>query len=118
MYELSVAQELYCRSRARADQLAVTRLECVRVAVGELAAINPELLRAAWKFVTSESADRDVSLEIVPVAAREVCPQCGAIPEKPAHLLFCERCKCHMRVESGEEIDLLEIRFQQELAFA
>ena len=120
MYELSVAQELYARSRQRADQMGVRELEAVRVAVGELAGVTPALLQSAWHFIVSESADENCRLLIERRDARQVCPQCGTRPAAdviayPAH---CERCKCHMRVESGEQVELLEIRFQQELALA
>jgi hydrogenase nickel incorporation protein HypA/HybF len=118
MYELSVAQELYCKSRARADEIGARELESVRVAVGEFAGVTPNLLQSAWKFVTSESADENLRLEIVRTPVRQVCPQCGTTSEAHAYSTHCERCKCHMRVESGGEIELLEIRFQQELAIA
>lgn len=118
MYELSVAQELYCRSRASADAQGARELESVRVSVGELSGVDVVLLRSAWKFVTAESADENSRLEIVKAAARQLCPQCGAIPAQPGYLGSCERCKCHMRVESGDRVELLEIRFQQELAIA
>jgi hydrogenase nickel incorporation protein HypA/HybF len=118
MYELSVAQELYCRSRVRADEMGARELESVRVAVGELSGVTPDLLRSAWEFVTSESADENSRLEIVRTPVRQVCPQCGATSEAHAYSTHCERCKCHMRVESGDEIELLEIRFQHELATA
>ncbi|ABF40558.1 hydrogenase expression/formation protein HypA [Candidatus Koribacter versatilis Ellin345] len=120
MYELSVAQELYTVARARADEMEVRELESVRVAVGELAGVTPDLLRSAWRFVTAESADENSRLDIDLRSGRQICPQCGALPGPdviayPAH---CERCKCHMRVESGDRVELLEIRFQQELALA
>lgn len=115
MYELSVAQELYCQSRVRADELGVRELQSVRVGIGDLAGVSPGLLRSAWKFVTSESADENSELEIVMTPVRQVCPQCGAVPEAHSYPSHCDRCKCHMRVESGDRIELLDIRFQQEL---
>jgi Zn finger protein HypA/HybF involved in hydrogenase expression len=118
MYELSVAQELYCKSRTRVDELGAVELESVRVALGELSGITPELLRAAWKFVTSESADENCRIEIELRAARLVCPKCGAVPEAHPPAGYCERCKCHMRVESGAGIELLGVRFQEELALS
>ena len=120
MYELSVAQELYCRSRQRADEMGARELESVRVALGELSGANPQLLRAAWKFVTSESADENCRLEIEFQAARQACPQCGAVAEGDAraHPVHCEHCKCHMRIERGGEVELIEIRFAQQLALS
>lgn len=118
MYELNVAQELYCVSRARADQIGARELELVRIAVGELSGAEPELLKAAWKFVTSESADENSRLEIVTRLARQVCPQCGAVADPHVYAGSCEHCKCHMRVESGDKVELVEIRFQQEMALA
>jgi hydrogenase nickel insertion protein HypA len=118
MYELSVAQELYARSRERADEMEARELEAVRVAVGELAGVTPALLQSAWKFVVSESADENCRLLLETRSARQVCPQCGArpAPDVIAYPAHCDRCKCHMRVESGDQVELIEIRFQQELA--
>ena len=120
MYELSVAQELYSRSRARADEIGARELESVRVGVGELAGVSPALLRSAWKFVTSESADDGCRLVIDVIPGRQVCPQCGAAPGEGVvqHPVHCERCKCHMRIESGADVELLEIRIAQELLVA
>lgn len=120
MYELSVAQELYAKSRAQADAIGAGELECVRVRVGELSGVNPGLLRSAWKFVTSESADENVRLLLETETARQVCPQCGAVapPNVTTSPHACERCKCHMRVERGESVELTEIRYQQEMALA
>lgn len=120
MNELSVAHELYWRSRTRADEIGARELEFVRVGVGKLAGVNTSFLRSAWAFVTSESADDHCRLEIDTVAARQVCPQCGAVPSDAAaqHPTYCERCKCHMRVESGAGVELLEIRLAQGLVVA
>ncbi len=120
MYELSVAQELYCKSRKRADDVRGRALESVRVAVGELSGVNPALLRSAWKLATSESIDDQCQLEIEVVAARQICPQCGAEAwaKSLVHPTYCGHCKCHLRVEHGAEIEVLEIRFEPELAMA
>ena len=116
MYELSVAQELYSRSRERADEMGARELESVRVGIGELSGVNPNLLRSAWKFVTSESADDRCRLEIEVIPGRKVCPQCGGQGGPPS--TYCDHCKCHLRVESGDQVDLLEIRFAQQLVVA
>ena len=120
MYELNLAQELYCRSRARADESGARELELVRVGVGELAGVSPSLLRSAWRFVISETADETCRLVIETIRGRQVCPQCGARPAEnpPQHLACCEHCKCHMRIESGGGVELLEIRVAQELVVA
>lgn len=116
MYELGVAQELYCESRTRADEMGARELQLVRVAVGELSGVNPELLQFGWKFATSESADENCRLEIVNTAAREVCPQCGAVPQPQVYPIQCERCRCHMRVERGDRVEILHIGFENEVA--
>jgi hydrogenase nickel incorporation protein HypA/HybF len=107
-------------AQERADETGAVELEMVRVAVGELSGVDPHLLRSAWKFVTSESADENCRLQIEAIAGRQICPQCGAEARRKAspYPSYCERCKCHMRVESGGGVDLLEIRFQQELVLA
>ncbi|MGE5180304.1 MAG: hydrogenase maturation nickel metallochaperone HypA [Bacteroidota bacterium] len=109
MHEMSLATEVYrlCRSRA-----AGGRIERVKVAVGELSAVEPELLRYAWEAVTSGGADVGAVLEIDWREAAQVCASCGARAARVAGgwLAACPACGGALRIEGGRELDVLELR--------
>jgi hydrogenase nickel incorporation protein HypA/HybF len=113
MHELSLATEIYraCRSRMAAGEPG--RLERVKVAVGELSAVEPDLLRFAWEALTAGGADAGATLEIDWRAAKQVCEDCGEVAERApgSWLPLCPRCGRPLRVEGGGELDLLQFSY-------
>jgi hydrogenase nickel incorporation protein HypA/HybF len=89
------------------------RLEEVRVAVGELSAVEPELLKFAWEAVTAGGRDAAARLEIDWRVSRQNCEACGEIQERPAGswLPLCPRCGGPLAIEGGRELDILQISF-------
>ena len=53
MHETGIAMEIYAISRRTADANGGGRLTSVKVIVGELSAIEPDLLAFAWEAVTA-----------------------------------------------------------------
>src|SRR5512146_1105004 len=99
MHELSLATEVHRACRARIDERGGGRLERVRLAVGELSAVEPELLEFAWQAVVEGGADAGAALEVEWRPARQVCDGCGVVPERAAGdwLRFCPRCERPLR---------------------
>lgn len=89
------------------------RLEEVRVAVGELAAIEPDLLRFAWEAVVAAGPDAACRLEVEWRPARQLCASCGE--EKPraagSWLRLCPDCGQPLQIEGGDELDILHVSF-------
>ena len=83
----------------------------MRIAVGELASVDPELLRFAWDEIAAggERPVPDLVIECRP--ARQLCAACGEIPERQpgSWMRLCPRCGEALRVEGGDELDLLEV---------
>jgi hydrogenase nickel incorporation protein HypA/HybF len=113
MHELGLALEVQRLCRARLEQAGPGRLERVRLAVGELSAAEPELLRFAWEAVTGGGPDAGSVLEIEWRPARQTCEHCGDIPERTSGtwLRLCPRCGGPLRVEGGRELDVLEFTY-------
>ena len=112
MHELSLAQDVLRTCVARLPATA-GRIERVRIAVGELSAVEPRLLGYAWEAVTAGGPHAGSLLEIEWCPARQVCDACGASPERPAgswHRL-CPNCGQPLRVEGGRELTVLEMAF-------
>ncbi len=89
------------------------RLQRVRIAVGELTAIEPDLLRFAWEAVTAGGPDAGSVLDVEWHPARQFCPTCTE--EKPraqgSWLGVCPDCGAALEVEGGQELDLVQVVF-------
>ncbi len=116
MHELSIAEEIYRASRAAVAAHGNGRLERVTVAVGELAAIEPDLLAFAWEALTRDGPDAGSALEVDWRRARQFCAGCNA--EKPRSegtwLRLCPECGSPLSVTGGMELDLLRVTFERD----
>ena len=113
MHELSIAEEVYRVSRAAVAGHGTGRLERVTVAVGELAAIEPELLAFAWQALTESGPDAGSTLEVEWHPARQFCASCSA--DKPrsdgSWLRLCPDCGQPLSVTGGTELDVMRVTF-------
>ena len=114
MHETGIAAEIYAISRRTADSHAGGRLASVRVLVGELSAIEPDLLTFAWEAITSDGPDAGALLNVEWRAARQTCAACGEIAEraKGTWLKLCPRCGGVLRIEGGDELDVRDVTFE------
>jgi hydrogenase nickel incorporation protein HypA/HybF len=116
VHELSVATELYAACR---DEIALRGggvLASVTVDVGELSAVEPDLLRFAWEAVVAETADGGAALEVCWCSARQTCPACGPVAERQpgTWLRLCPHCEAPLLVEGGRELDIVRLEFDSE----
>lgn len=113
MHELGLALDIYRTCREAVAGHGAGRLEWVKVAIGELAAVEPDLLGFAWQAVTEGGPDAGARLEVEWRAARQRCPQCGAAAERVrgAWLSLCPTCERVLAVEGGDELEVLSVGF-------
>lgn len=113
MHEMGVAIEIYrtCREAIRGH--GPGRLEKVRLAVGELSAVEPDLIGFAWEAVTVDTPDEGCALEVEWCPARQHCPKCDAAKTRSegSWLRLCPDCGALLTVEGGDELDVLEVTF-------
>lgn len=116
MHELSIATEILRLARRTVTEGGGGRLETVRVAVGELSAIEPDLLSFAWEALTADGPDAASRLVVDFRACRQLCSSCGVVPGRaPGEWLrLCPSCEAPLRVEGGDELDLLSVTFETE----
>lgn len=111
MHELSLANDVLraCVSKLPAE----ARLGRVRLAVGELSAVEPDLLRFAWQAVVAATSHEGCVIEVEWRRARQVCEACGDVPGRAAGswLRLCPRCGQPLRIEGGQELDLLDLTY-------
>jgi Zn finger protein HypA/HybF involved in hydrogenase expression len=85
----------------------------VRVAIGELAAVEPDLLAFAWEALTAEGPDAGSRLEIIWCPADQRCASCGEVKDRAegSWLRLCPDCGLPLEVRGGEELDVLEVTY-------
>jgi hydrogenase nickel incorporation protein HypA/HybF len=114
VHELSIAEEIYRVSRAAVADHGSGRLERVTVAVGELSAIEPDLLSFAWQALTESGPDAGSTLEVEWHAARQFCAACKS--DKPrsdgSWLRLCPDCGTPLAVTGGMELDVMRVTFE------
>ena len=113
MHELSLAHDVLrvCAARLPAGD---ARLGRVRLAVGELSAVEPDLLRFAWEAVVMGTPHAESVLEVEWRPARQVCEACGDVPERAAGswLRLCPHCGQPLKVEGGQELDVIDLTYE------
>ncbi len=113
---MGVVQEIHRISREAAIANGGGRVTSVTVAVGELQAIEPTLLAFAWEAVVADSPDAGSRLEVDWRPARQLCAACGEVAERAqgSWLRLCPRCDLPLRIEGGDELDVLHVDITQE----
>ena len=118
MHELSLVTEVYRTARRAVESNGGGRIEVVRIAVGELAAVEPDLLPVAGEAGTRDTPDATARLEVDFRPARQTCAACGDVPERAAGtwLRLCPRCRGPLAIEGGDDLDVLTVTFEDESA--
>ncbi len=114
MHETGIAMEIYAISRRTADANGGGRLMSVKVIVGELSAIEPDLLAFAWEAVTAGGADAAARIDVEWRPARQICADCGEIAERASGtwLRLCPQCGGGLKIEGGDELDVRDVTFE------
>lgn len=111
MHEYSIIQALVERVEAEARERHALSIARIRVALGELSGVDPELLSAAYGVFREGTLCRAADLEIRAVPADWVCPVCGRTIER-GEILRCLSCQTPARLAAGDEILLEQIEME------
>jgi hydrogenase nickel incorporation protein HypA/HybF len=107
MHEYSLVEALVRRVEAEARQRQATRIHGLRVGLGELAGVEPELFRTAYETFRAGTMCEEATLEIVRYPAAFACPRCG---KRFAHgeVLRCAACGEPARMDGKSDALMLE----------
>lgn len=118
MHEVGLAAEIYRIARDAAEARGGGRLEVVTVVVGDLAAVEPDLLDFAWTAVIGGGPDEGARLVVDWRPARQHCVLCGDVAERVAGswLRLCPRCGEPLAVIGGDELEVRTVEFLEKTA--
>ncbi len=113
MHETGIAAEIRRIAREAVAGRGPGRITCVRLAIGDLAAVEPELLRYAWEAAVAGPPEEGAALEVDWRPARQTCAACGDVAERACGtwLRVCPSCGGLLRVEGGDDLDVLQVVF-------
>ncbi len=116
MHEIGIASSIHEAARQAVRAHGPGRLEWVRMAVGELWAVEPDLLRFAWQAVVAGGPDETARLDVEWRPARQCCAQCGRTAERSpgCWLRLCGQCGAALEIEGGDALDLRQVSFLTE----
>ena len=114
VHEMGIAIEVYRTCRQTVEKHGGGRLSKVRLAVGELSAVEPELLVYAWEAVVIDSPDAGADLVVDWCPAEQVCASCGEAKDRSegSWMRICPDCGLPLQVSGGDELDELELSFE------
>lgn len=118
VHEVGLAAEIYRIARDAAEARGGGRLEAVTVVVGDLAAVEPDLLDFAWKAVIDGGPDEGAQLVVDWRPAKQRCAFCGDVAERAAGtwLRLCPGCGEPLAVIGGDELEVRTVEFLEKTA--
>ncbi len=113
MHELAVAQALVEQVEAVISQHGAASARLIRVRIGPLAGVVPELLASAFPLAAASTRMADAELDLVAAPVRVHCQTCGAETDAAMNRLLCGACgDWHTQVISGDELLLESVELE------
>ncbi|MGD8630160.1 MAG: hydrogenase maturation nickel metallochaperone HypA [Gammaproteobacteria bacterium] len=110
MHELSICQALIEQVEALAREEDALQVVQVRVAIGPLSGVEPQLLQQAFQLARAGSIAATASLLIDPLPVRVSCRECGQETGAEVANLVCGNCgDWHTELVSGDEMLLTHV---------
>jgi hydrogenase nickel incorporation protein HypA/HybF len=110
---MGIAIEVYRTCRETVEAHGGGRLQQARLAVGELSAVEPDLLVYAWEAVVEDGPDDGAKLIIEWRPASQRCTSCGEAKDRAmgSWMRMCPDCGLPLEVSGGDELDILDLSF-------
>ncbi len=107
MHEYSIIEAMLRRVAEEARARGAIAVRRVAMGVGELAGVEPELLRSAYEIARPGTVCERADLEIVTYPMRWSCPVCGKDFAR-GDVLRCAGCAAPARLEPASEALVVE----------
>lgn len=113
MHELAVAQALVEQVDAVIDQHQAGSATSIRVRIGPLAGVVPELLASAFPLAAAGTRMEHAALEFTHAPIQVHCQTCGADSNAAMNRLICGACgDWHTQITSGDELLLESVELE------
>jgi len=113
VHELSVCQALIEQVERIARERGAGRVTLIRLGVGPLSGVEPELLRQAFPIASAATLAERCELEIRVPEIRVRCEQCGTEGAATANRLVCGQCgDWRTTLVSGDEMLLERVELE------
>ncbi len=114
MHEMGIALEIFRHCEEEMALHGARRIEGVRVAIGELSAVEPDLIRFAWEAVVADGPHRDAAMTVDWHPCRQICSECDKAVARAEGSWFrvCPTCGTALEVSGGTELDIVEMTFE------
>jgi hydrogenase nickel incorporation protein HypA/HybF len=110
MHELAVCQALLDEVERIARSRHAERVAAVRLRVGPLAGVEPELLRYAYEVARVGTLADSAPLAIEESPVRVYCPRCGSESAVQVQRLVCAACgEWRTEVVAGDDLTLMSV---------
>lgn len=114
MHERSLVKALLRQVEDVAAAHPGSHLRSIRVRIGELSGVEPELLVSAYSDLAADTTLRGVSLDLERVPLEAVCNQCGHRFQVKRFHFQCDRCgSLHLTLRGGEEMVLDSVTMEE-----
>ena len=115
MHELSVCQGLLTQVEEIARNEKARHVDLIRLQIGPLSGVVPELLQQAFSIARAGTAAADAELAIETLPIRIRCTQCGAENDAPPNRLLCASCGDYRtQLLSGDELLLASVELTRD----
>jgi hydrogenase nickel incorporation protein HypA/HybF len=115
VHELSICQALIEQVEAVARKEGALQVVQVRIGIGPLSGVEPQLLQQAFQLARADSIAATASLLIDHLPVRVSCSECGQETEAQVANLACGNCgDWHTRLVSGDEMLLTQVELVRE----
>jgi hydrogenase nickel incorporation protein HypA/HybF len=115
VHELSICQALIDQVEALASKEGAAQVVQVRIGIGPLSGVEPQLLEQAFQLARAGSSAATASLLIDHLPIRVSCRECGQESEAKVANLACGNCgDWHTQLVSGDEMLLLQVELVRE----
>ena len=119
MHELSICQALIEQVETVAREQNAAQVLLIRVGIGPLSGVEPQLLEQAFTLARAGSIAADAELQVTSLPIRVSCKACGTVSEAQAARLVCAACgNWQTTLVSGDELQLTQVELARKPASA
>ena len=114
MHELSLCQSMLLQVETIAAQHQAKQVSMVKVQIGPLSGIEPQLLSQAFPLASAGTVAAEAELVMETLPVRIQCRSCGKQSEVAANKLVCNHCgDWQTQLLSGDEMLLASVELEK-----